>query len=131
MALESCNIYTKSSAWWQPGQSFYGGAARRVPGEINQKFLRAIDLQTGKIAWEVPQVGPGHSAGGVLSTAGGVVFYGDDNGALAAVDAKTGKALWHFNTNQTWRASPMTYMVDGKQYIGAASGSNIIAFSLP
>jgi alcohol dehydrogenase (cytochrome c) len=131
MALESCNIYTKSSAWWEPGQSFYGGAARRVPGEINQKFLRAIDLQTGKIAWEVPQVGPGHSAGGVLSTAGGVVFYGDDNGALAAVDAKTGKALWHFNTNQTWRASPMTYMVDGKQYIGAASGSNIIAFSLP
>jgi len=131
MALESCNIYTKSSAWWEPGQSFYGGAARRVPGEINQKFLRAIDLQTGKIVWEVPQVGPGHSAGGVLSTAGGVVFYGDDNGALAAVDAKTGKALWHFNTNQTWRASPMTYMVDGKQYIAAASGSNIIAFRLP
>ncbi len=131
MALESCNIYTKSSAWWEPGQSFYGGAARRVPGEINQKFLRAIDLQTGKLAWEVPQVGQGHSAGGVLSTAGGVIFYGDDNGALAAVDAKTGKALWHFNTNETWRASPMTYMVDGKQFIGAASGSNIIAFSLP
>jgi PQQ-dependent dehydrogenase (methanol/ethanol family) len=131
MALESCNIYTKSSAWWQPGQSFYGGAARRVPGEINQKFLRAIDLQTGKIAWEVPQVGPGHSAGGVLSTAGGLVFFGDDNGALAAVDAKTGKALWHFHTNETWRASPMTYMVDGKQYIAVASGSNIIAFGLP
>lgn len=131
MALESCNIYTKSSAWWQPGQSFYGGAARRVPGEINQKFLRAIDLQTGKIVWEVPQVGLGRSAGGVLSTTGGVVFFGDDNGALAAVDAKTGKALWHFHTNETWRASPMTYMVDGKQYIAVASGSNIIAFGLP
>jgi len=131
MALESCNIYTKSSAWWEPGQSFYGGAARRVPGEINQKFLRAIDLQTGKIAWEVPQVGPGHSAGGVLSTAGGVVFFGDDNGALAAVDAKTGDALWHFHTNEPWRASPMTYMVDGKQYVAVASGSNIIAFGLP
>ena len=131
MALESCNIYTKSSAWWQPGQSFYGGAARRVPGEINQKFLRAIDLQTGKIVWEVPQVGLGRSAGGVLSTTGGLVFFGDDNGALAAVDAKTGKALWHFHTNETWRASPMTYMVDGKQYIAVASGSNIIAFGLP
>ena len=131
MALESCNIYTKSSAWWQPGQSFYGGAARRVPGEISQKFLRAIDLQTGKIAWEVPQVGVGHSAGGVLSTAGGVVFFGDDNGALAAVDAKTGNALWHFHTNEPWRASPMTYMVDGRQYIAVASGSNIIAFGLP
>jgi alcohol dehydrogenase (cytochrome c) len=100
MALESCNIYTKSSAWWQPGQSFYGGAARRVPGETNQKILRAIDVQTGKIAWEVPQIGVGHSAGGVLSTAGGVVFFADDNGALAAVDAKTGEGLWHFHTNE-------------------------------
>src|SRR5277367_6723583 len=109
MALESCAIYTKSSAWWEPGQSFYGGAARHVPGEIDRKFLRAIDIQTGKIVWEVPQVGSGHSGGGVLSTAGGLVFFGDDNGALAAVDAKTGQALWHFHTNVTWRASPMTY----------------------
>jgi alcohol dehydrogenase (cytochrome c) len=131
MALESCNIYTKSLAWWEPGQSFYGGAARRVPGEISQKFLRAIDVETGKIAWEVPQVGPGRSGGGVLSTAGGVVFFGDDNGAVAAVDAKTGKSLWHFHTNETLRASPMTYMVDGKQYVAIASGSNIIAFALP
>jgi PQQ-dependent dehydrogenase (methanol/ethanol family) len=131
MALESCNIYTKSSAWWEPGQSFYGGAARRVPGEIEQKVLRAIDVQTGKIAWEVPQAGGGHSAGGVLSTAGGVVFFGDDNGALAAVDAKTGMTLWHFHTNEAWRASPMTYMVGGKQYVAVASGSNIIAFGLP
>jgi|HubBroStandDraft_6_1064221.scaffolds.fasta_scaffold87829_2 alcohol dehydrogenase (cytochrome c) len=131
MALESCAIYTKSSAWWEPGQSFYGGAARRVPGEIDQKFLRAIDIQTGKVVWEVPQVGSGHSGGGVLSTAGGLVFFGDDNGALAAVDAKTGQALWHFHTNVTWRASPMTYLVDGKQYVAIASGSNIIAFGLP
>jgi alcohol dehydrogenase (cytochrome c) len=131
MVLESCAIYTKSSASWEPGQSFYGGAARGVPGEIDQKFLRAIDIQTGKIAWEVPQVGSGHSGGGVLSTAGGLVFFGDDSGALAAADAKTGKALWHFNTNVTWRASPMTYMVDDKQYIAIASGSNIIAFGLP
>ena len=131
MALESCAIYTKSPEWWKPGQSFYGGASRRVPGEINQKFLRAIDLQTGKIVWEVPQIGPGRSGGGVLSTAGGIVFFGDDNGALAGVDAKTGKVLWHFHTNETLRASPMTYMVDGRQYIAIASGSNIIAFGLP
>ena len=65
--------------WWEAGQSFYGGAARGVPGEIDQKFLRAIDLQTGKIAWELPQVGAGHSGGGVLSTAGGLIFFGDDS----------------------------------------------------
>jgi len=131
IALESCNIYTKSSAWWEPGKSFYGGATRTVPGEQGQKFLRAIELRTGKIAWEIPQTGPGRSAGGVLSTAGGVVFFGDDSGAFAAADAKTGKALWHFHTSEAWRASPMTYMVDGKQYVGVAAGSSVIVFGLP
>jgi len=131
MALEACNIYVKSSAWWEPGQSFYGGGARRVPGETGQKFLRAIDIQTGKVVWEVPQVGSGSSAGGVLSTAGGVLFLGDDSGALAAVDAKNGKPLWHFHTNEAFRASPMTYMAEGKQYVAIAAGSNIIAFALP
>ncbi len=131
MALEACNIYMKSSAWWEPGQSFYGGGARRVPGETGQKFLRAIDVQTGKIAWEVPQFGSGSSAGGVLSTAGGVLFLGDDSGAFAAVDSKNGKPLWHFHTNEAFRASPMTYMAEGKQYVAIAAGSNMIAFALP
>jgi alcohol dehydrogenase (cytochrome c) len=130
MALESCNIYTKSSAWWEPGKSFYGGGTRRVPGEPGKKYLRAIDVKTGKIAWEVPQTGTAESWGGVLSTAGGVVLYGDDSGALAAVNAKDGKPLWHFHTNELWKASPMTYMVDGKQYVAVAAGGNIISFGL-
>ena len=131
MALEACNIYIKSSAWWEPGQSFYGGGARRVPGETGQKFLRAIDVQTGEIAWEVPQVGTGSSAGGLLSTAGGLLFLGDDSGAFAAVDAKNGNPLWHFQTSEAFRASPMTYMAEGKQYVAIAAGSNVIAFALP
>jgi alcohol dehydrogenase (cytochrome c) len=132
MAQESCNIYTKSDAWWEPGKSFYGGGTRRVPGETTGKFLRAIDLQTGKIAWEFPQVGTGGGSwGGVLSTAGGLVFFCDDSGAFAAVEANTGKPLWHFHTNQSWHASPMTYMVDGKQYVAVAAGSTVIAFALP
>ena len=131
LALESCNIYTKSSAWWEPGKSFYGGGARHVPGETSEKFLRAIDIQTGKVAWEVPQLAPGFGLAGVLTTAGGLVFYGDDSGAFAAVDAKTGKPLWHFHTNESWHSSPMTYAVDGKQYVGVAVGPNIVAFGLP
>ncbi len=130
MAEESCNIYTKSDAWWEPGKSFYGGGTRRVPGETTEKFLRAIDIRTGKIAWEFPQVGTGGSWGGILSTAGGLVFFCDDSGAFAAVDAKSGKPLWHFHTNQSWHASPMTYMVDGKQYVAVAAGSTVIAFGL-
>jgi len=131
MTLEACDIYTKSDSWWEPGKSFYGGATRHVPGETRERFLRAIDMQTGKIVWEFPQIGSGGGWGGVLSTAGGLVFQCDDAGALAAVDARSGKPLWHFNTNQSWHASPMTYMLDGHQYVAIAAGSNIIAFALP
>ena len=83
-SLERCNIYTKSSAWWEPGKSFYGGGTRRVPGENGEKILRAIDIQTGKVVWELPQIGPANSWGGVLSTDGGVLFFGEDSGAFAA-----------------------------------------------
>jgi alcohol dehydrogenase (cytochrome c) len=134
MALESCNIYTKSDAWWEPGKSFYGGGTRRVPGEKSERFLRALDIQTGKMVWEIPQIpgaGEDGSWGGVLSTAGGLIFFCDDSGALAAADAKSGKLLWHFHTNQAWHASPMAYAVDGKEYVAVAAGSNIIAFALP
>jgi PQQ-dependent dehydrogenase (methanol/ethanol family) len=137
MALESCNIYTKSDAWWEPGKSFYGGGTRRVPGETGARFLRALDIQTGKMVWEIPQVrgssGDGGDGGwgGVLSTAGGLIFFCDDSGAFAAADAKSGKLLWHFHTNQPWHASPMAYAVDGKEYVAVAAGSNIIAFALP
>jgi alcohol dehydrogenase (cytochrome c) len=131
MTLEKCNIYTKSSAWWEAGKSFYGGGTRRVPGEIPRKVLRAIDVESGKIVWEYPQIGEGESWGGVLSTDGGLVFFGDDSGALAAADAGTGQPLWHFHTNQLWKSSPMAYAVDGRQFIGVSAGSNIIAFGLP
>lgn len=131
MALEKCSIYTKSPALWEPGKSFYGGATREVPGEPGKKYLRAIEVETGNVVWEYPQVGPANTWGGLLSTASGLVFFGDDSGALAAVDAKRGKPLWHFHTNQLWKASPMTYLVDGRQYIAVAAGSNILAFALP
>jgi alcohol dehydrogenase (cytochrome c) len=132
MALESCNIYTKSDAWWEPGKSFYGGGTRRVPGETPERFLRALDIQTGKTVWEVPQIGAGEGGwGGVLSTAGGLVFFCDDSGALAAADARSGALLWHFHTNQQWHASPMTYAAGGKQYVAVAAGGNIISFTLP
>jgi alcohol dehydrogenase (cytochrome c) len=131
MALESCNIYTKSDAWWERGKSFYGGGTRRAPGETPERFLRALDIQTGKTVWEIPQIGGGGGWGGVLSTAGGLVFFCDESGAFAAADAKSGKLLWHFYTNQPWHASPMTYAVGGKQYVAVAAGANFISFALP
>jgi PQQ-dependent dehydrogenase (methanol/ethanol family) len=131
MAQESCNIFTKNSEWWEQGKSFYGGGTRRPPAETpREKFLRALDVQTGKIAWEIPVEG-GILQSGLMSTAGGLIFYGDGSGAFVAADAKSGKLLWHFNTGQSWKAGPMTYAIDGKQYIGVAAGSTIMAFALP
>jgi PQQ-dependent dehydrogenase (methanol/ethanol family) len=131
MASESCNIYTKSEEQWQAGQSFYGGGTHRSLEDVSGQFLRAIDLQTGKVTWDFPQLGEGHTTSGVMATSGGLVFYGDSSGAFVAVDAKSGKPLWHFNTGQPWKASPMTYMIDGSQYIGVAAGSIIMTFGLP
>ena len=129
-ALEKCTVYTRSPSTWQAGQSFYSGSTRNVTGEAAQKVLRALDIQTGEVRWEVSQVGPGTSWGGALATAGGLVFYGDDSGALAAVDSSTGTHLWQFQTNVLWKASPMTYAFDGRQYVAVAAGASILAFAL-
>jgi alcohol dehydrogenase (cytochrome c) len=128
--LEKCTVFARSPEAWKAGQSFYGGTTRRVPGEPGQKVLRAIDVRTGGIAWELPQIGPATSWGGTLATAGGLVFVAEDSGALMAVDAKTGAPLWQFQTNANWKASPMTYAFDGRQHIAVAAGSNILAFKL-
>ena len=131
MALEKCVIYSKSPEPWERGKSFYGGATRDAHDERGKKFLRAIEAQTGKIIWQYPQIGPGNSWGGALSTAGGLVFFGDDSGAFVAIEAKSGKLLWYFHTNEVWKASPMTYLAGGKQYVAVAAGSNILAFGSP
>jgi alcohol dehydrogenase (cytochrome c) len=129
-ALEKCTVFSRTPETWRAGQSYYGGTTRQVPGEPGQKVLRAIDVTTGAIRWELPQVGRANSWGGTLATAGGLVFFGEDSGALMAVDAVSGAPLWQFPTNVQWKASPMTYAFDGRQHIAVASGPNIIAFRL-
>ena len=116
---------------WAAGRGYMGGSFMQAPDEPAQRVLRAIDIQTGKIAWELPQAGHVTSWGGVLSTAGGIVTFGEDGGALMATDAGDGKLLWSFPTNHNWKASPMTYVFDNKQRVAVAAGSAIIAFGLP
>jgi len=129
--LESCGVYTKRADEWTPGRVFMGGGTSTAPDVKPQKILRALDIRTGKAAWQLPQVGEGATRSGTLATASGLVFFGEDSGALMAVDAKTGTPLWHFQTSQTLRASPMTYSFDGRQFVAIAAGPNIIAFALP
>jgi alcohol dehydrogenase (cytochrome c) len=129
--FEKCSIYTKSPQGpWESGKSYLGGSQKTASDPRPQRILRAIDIHSGDIAWELPQAGPANSWGGTLTTASGLVIVGEDGGGLMAVDASSGKPLWTFQTNHSWKASPMTYGFDGKQYIAIAAGSNIIAFAI-
>ena len=105
--------------------------AEQEPNDNPQKILRAIDIHTGKIKWELPQKGRAESWGGTLATSTGLVFFCEDSGAFMAVDATTGKPLWNFQLNANWKASPITYKFDNTQYFAVAAGSDIVAFALP
>jgi alcohol dehydrogenase (cytochrome c) len=67
----------------------------------------------------------------VLSTAGSLIFTGDAEGNFIALDAASGKVLWHFQCGASVYASPMSYSIDGKQYIAVAAGSALFTFALP
>jgi PQQ-dependent dehydrogenase (methanol/ethanol family) len=124
MTSEDCSLYRKA----------HDGGYGRVnhPDDPAMKVLRAFDIDTGKAAWEIPMTGnPEKNYSGVLSTAGGLVFFGESSGGVAAVDAASGKYLWHFETNQILKGSPMTYQAGGRQYIAIAAGTNILSFALP
>jgi len=135
MTIENCGTYRSTQFGGKPAPAVgqdRGGTLFSVPGgEPPRRYLRAIEMQTGNIAWEIEQKVPTPNYGGVLSTAGGVVFYSESSGGFAAVDAKTGRTLWHFETSQAPKASPMTYMAGGRQYVAIASGSSVLAFALP
>lgn len=123
MAAEDCSIYTIGAL---------GFAGYRNPKDPGLRYLRALDIETGRVVWEKPMVGAQEANyTGVLSTAGGLVFHGETSGRFAAVDARTGKTLWTFPANEFPRASPMTYVIDGRQYVATALGGNILAFALP
>lgn len=124
---DQCGIFRKNPAPIQIGERFFGGTDTGQPG--NQSFIRAVDIRTGQKAWDYP-LPAGGGGSGTLATAGGLLFFGETGGTFIAVDSKTGKPVWHFEAGQQWRASPMTYMVGGKQYVVLAGTGGIFAFGL-
>jgi alcohol dehydrogenase (cytochrome c) len=130
LASENCEVYLFSAEKFTLGQTYYSTGARRSPGDRGKKTLLAFELGGEKPAWKYPQVGNGQSSGGTMTTAGGLVFFGDDRESFEAVDARTGEPLWHFNTGQEMHASPMSYAVNGNQYVSIAAGSNVFSFAL-
>jgi alcohol dehydrogenase (cytochrome c) len=106
-----------------------GGGIRALAGEQSYGAVRALVATTGERKWEFKMLAPAWVP--VLSTAGGLVFSGTDEGNFFALDASTGKALWEFFMGHSARSNPISYEVDGKQYIFVTAGSTYLAFSLP
>jgi alcohol dehydrogenase (cytochrome c) len=127
VTLEQCGFYSKSLQEPVPMKNFPGGGATEEGGQV---VVRAIDPQTGERVWEYPMTGLGLMWSGLVSTAGGVVFTGDDDGHFVALNARTGKHLWHFNMGERVNASPIAYEVGGKQYVAIASATAIFSFGL-
>ncbi len=130
MALENCDEYFAVPRKFTRGETYYNTGTKHPPNEHGQKILLALSVADGKPVWHYSQVGNGNSWGGTLTTAGGLVFFGDDAESFEAVDASNGHPLWHFDTGQKFVASPMTYAVDGIQYVAIAAQSDIFVFTL-
>jgi PQQ-dependent dehydrogenase (methanol/ethanol family) len=139
LGLEQPMNYITHSAPYEKGKLWLGSAFKAVPGEKQWGTFTAIDLNTGKRAWQVKTDQP--MIGGAMATAGNLVFTGEGNGHFNAYDARTGKTLWSFSAGAGCNAPPVTYSLDGKQYIAVACGGNyqlgyplgdaVMVFALP
>jgi alcohol dehydrogenase (cytochrome c) len=114
--------------FFKPEHGAYGwaGADYNVAGK---SFLRAIDYGTGKTVWNHP-IGDGAGTAGVLTTESGLTFSGDNPGNVMALRTSDGTTLWHENTGRVQNA-PITYQLDGKQYVVVGGGSSLYGFALP
>jgi len=138
-ALHQPMWYRTNYAPWEKGRLWLGSAFVAIPGEEQYGLLSAIDLKSGKIAWQkkVPQP----MMGGTLSTAGGLTFTGEGNGNFNAFDSKTGNLLWQYNAGAGCNSAPMSFEWKGEQFIAVACGGNfqlnfplgnsVVIFGLP
>ena len=127
---DQCDIFSTAPQPYEAGHAYYGSAYfPSDEAEPYRGFLKAIDPATGEIKWKFEHTSPTWS--GVLSTAGGLVFTGDAEGNFIALDAASGKPLWHFQMGGAVYAAPIAFAVDGKEYVAIAAGSAIYAFGLP
>ena len=130
--------YHVESTPYPEGKLWLGGAFKVIPSEQQWGNVTAVDYNTGEIRWKVKTEQP--MIGGILATAGGVLFTGEGNGLFKAYDSETGAVLWRFQAGAGVNAPPASYTVDGQQYIVVAAGgnaqldykrgNNIIAFTL-
>jgi alcohol dehydrogenase (cytochrome c) len=131
-AREACATFYAYKPEYTPGDRFTGGAQQRINTPDNRPIgaLRAIDPVTGDRKWEF--LLPTPSQAGVLTTASNLLFSGDNEGNLLALDSRTGKLLWRYQMGANLHGtSPITYMLDGRQHILVPSGTSLTAWALP
>jgi alcohol dehydrogenase (cytochrome c) len=114
--------YHVESTPYPKGKLWLGGAFKVIPEEEQWGNVTAVDYDTGKIRWQVKTPQP--MIGGILATAGGLVFTGEGNGLFKAYDSDTGAMLWKFQAGAGVNAPPSSYSVEGKQYVVVAAGGN-------
>lgn len=129
-AFDGEQEFFKRDEDYEEGERFTGGGGRyNQPMDAFHSSIRAINPATAEIEWEFP-IQPRSSAG-ISTTAGGLVFTGSADGYFFALDAATGEELWHISLGARVHAAPMTFSVDGKQYVTIASGNVVYTFGLP
>jgi alcohol dehydrogenase (cytochrome c) len=131
-AREVCATYFAWKPEFTPGDRFTGGAAQRATGPNYPVTgaLRALDPTTGERKWEFKYLSP--SSAGLLSTASGLIFTGDSEGNLLALESRTGTLLWRYQMGANLHGtSPTTYMLDGRQHVLVPAGTNLTAWALP
>ncbi len=121
-------VYLKGNAEYKEGAQFNGGGQKPIVGEDPGGAIRALTPDTGELKWEFKLYSD--AGAGILSTAGDLVFAGTNEGDFFALDAVSGRSLWHFQTGAMINANPVSYMSGGKQEIAIASGNSIFAFAL-
>jgi glucose dehydrogenase len=131
--------YHVEEAKYPGGKLWLGGAFKTIPTEKQWGRLAAVNVDNGKLAWKYDTEQP--LIGGALATAGGLVFFGEGNGLFKALDAKSGQLLWQYQAGAGVNAPPVSYTVNGKQYIAVAAGGNtqidfkrgnsVVVFALP
>jgi alcohol dehydrogenase (cytochrome c) len=127
---EACALYTSKTREPRAGAGYTGTGQQEDERVGAPGFIRALDPATGDTRWNYP-IQEGSPSAGVLSTAGGLVFASSKDGYLIGLDAATGKPLWRYQTGGEIRNSPISYAVDGKQYIAIGSNAALYTFALP
>ena len=122
-------IYRSAPAKFEAGREYMGGASARL-NEPGENVVLAIDTNTGDIKWKFPVTNPSLGAG-ALATSSGLVFVSTSEGNLIALDENSGKSLWHYRTGGAIDSSPMSYSVDGKQFVAISAGNVLYSFALP